>query len=253
MLFSIVWMMVIPAAASGPTKGGSYHPPAVTIITEGAPQDLEIICRLHKANDTVFPTQLQKKTCGWEQQFRLYREAVYGITRWYGNAYDLKDAELVLVSGEKETVIPLPQEITEKLTMNDVLTVHYRTGSITLGPSAWRGPLMLALRLLVVVVAVELLVFRLFRFREKRSLLIVAAVTFVAFGLVNIYTYGWLNSDPRRLILYIIFSLLILVVETLTCISFVEENDRDKTLSAALCGALSASVIHYLMLVFLLV
>lgn len=250
MLFSLVWMMVIPAAAGGPTRGGSYHAPAVTIITENAPRDLEITMNIHRHNGTVVPTQLEKKTRVWEQQFRLYRAGVFGIDQWYGNAYDLKDAELVLVSGGKETVIPLSQELTDRMNYNDILTLDYRAGTVSLGAAVWRGPLMLAMRL-IVVTALEVVIFRLFRYREKRSLLIVAAVTLATFGLLSIYTYNWLNSDPRRLILYILFSIILLTVQTLVFVSSVEENYRDKTLTTTIWASLTALVANYAMLVLL--
>ncbi len=250
MLFCLVWMMVIPAAAGGPTRGGSYHAPAVTIITENAPRDLEITMNIHRNNGTVVPTQLEKKTRVWEQQFRLYRAGVFGIDQWYGNAYDLKDAELVLVSGGKETVIPLSQELTDRMNYNDILTLDYRAGTVSLGAAVWRGPLMLAMRL-IVVTALEVVIFRLFRYREKRSLLIVAAVTLVTFGLLSIYTYNWLNSDPRRLILYILFSIILLTVQTLVFVSSVEENHRDKTLTTTIWASLTALVANYAMLVLL--
>ena len=250
MLFCLVWMMAIPAAAGGPTRGGSYHAPAVTIITENAPRDLEITMNIHRHNGTVVPTQLEKKTRVWEQQFRLYRAGVFGIDQWYGNAYDLKDAELVLVSGGKETVIPLSQELTDRMNYNDILTLDYRAGTVSLGAAVWRGPLMLAMRL-IVVTALEVVIFRLFRYREKRSLLIVAAVTLATFGLLSIYTYNWLNSDPRRLILYILFSIILLTVQTLVFVSSVEENHRDKTLTTTIWASLTALVVNYAMLVLL--
>ena len=246
-LFFLIWAMVLPAGAA---QGGSYHAPAVTILTEGAPSDLEITVNLRTADGTVVPVQLQKKRVAWELQYRLYREAVFSITSWFGNSYDLRDAQLVLTSGGKETVVPLSRELTERMTVNDVLTLHYRTGSIRFGAPGLRGPLMLVLRLLLLAGA-ELLIFRLHGYGDKRTMLIVAGVTLVTFGLFSIYTYGWLNSDPRRLIVYILFSILLVFVQTLCFVSFVDENSRNQTTSTTIRSSLAAIVLQYLLLMVL--
>ena len=246
-LFFLVWAMVIPASAA---QGGSYHAPAVTILTESAPGDLEITMNLRLNDGRIVPTQLQKKRVAWELQYRLYREAVFSVTSWFGNSNDLRGAELVLTSGGNETVVPLPRELTDQMTVNDVLTLNYRSGSIRFGAPGLRSPLMLALRLLILVGA-ELLIFRLHGYGDKRTMLIVAAVTLVTFGLFSIYTYGWLNSDPRRLIVYILFSILLVFVQTLCFVFFVEENTRNQTTSTTIRSSLAACVLQYLALIFL--
>ena len=246
-LFFLVWAMVVPASAA---QGGSYHAPAVTILTEGAPGDLEITMNLHLSDGRIVPAKLEKKRAAWELQYRLYREGVFSVTSWFGNSYDLKGAELVLTSGGKETVVPLSRELTDQMTVNDVLTLNYRSGSVRFGEPMLRGPLMLALRLLILAGA-ELLIFRLRGYGDKRTMLIVAAVTLVTFGLFSIYTYGWLNSDPRRLIVYILFSILLVFVQTLCFVSLVEENTRNQTTGTTLWSSLAASALQYLMLIFL--
>ena len=239
--------MVIPASAA---QVGTYHPPAVTILTNNAPDDLEITMNLHKDNDRVIPTKLEKKCVAWEQQFRLFREGVYSVTAWFGNSFDLKDAELVLTSGGVQTVVPLPQEVTDRMTMNDVLTLDYRSGSVRFGAPLLRGPLMLALRLLVLA-AVELLIFRLYDFRGMNTMLLVAGASLVTFGIFNFYTYSWLNTDPRRIIVYSVFTAVLLFLQTVFLVIFVEENTRNRTTSATFWASLLASVIQYIMLIYL--
>jgi len=246
-LFCLIWASVVPASAA---QGGSYHAPAVTILVENAPDDLEITMNLHKSNDRVIPTKLEKKCVAWEQQFRLFREGVFSVTDWFGNSYDLKDAELVLTSGGKKTVVPLPREVTDRMTMNNVLTLDYRAGSVRFGAPMLRGPLMLALRLLVAV-AVELLIFRLYDYRDRHTVLLVAGVTLVTFGIFNFYTYGWLNTDPRRIIVYIVFTVVLLFLQTMCLVLFVEENTRNRTTSATFWASLLASAVHYFMLLLL--
>ena len=190
--FFVLWMMVVPAHAAM----GSYHPPAVTILTVNAPSDLEISIRLHKRDGTVIPSQLQKKTRLWEQQFRLYREAVYGVTNWYGNDYDLQDSEVVLLSGGQERVIPLPRELTDLTDINNVLVLNYRTGEITLGEPFLRTPLLTLMRV-AVAVGMECLVFYLYHYAEKRTYLLEILVGIVTNGLLHWFTSGNLHTDPR--------------------------------------------------------
>lgn len=246
-LVFVLWMMVIPAHAA---MGGSYHPPAVTLITTNAPADLQITMELHKRDGTIIPTQLQKKTRGWEQQFRLYREAVYGIAQWYGNDYDLKDSRLILSSGGQERVIPLPQELTDLTDMNNVLILNYRTGKVTLGAPVWRMPLLAVIRVLGAVL-VECLIFRLYGYMEKKTFLLVGGVSAVIHGLLFWYTAGWLNFDPRSIVAYLVFLILALFVQVLVFITFVEEYDKNRTFSATTSACLASVAVTTAVMVFL--
>ena len=74
MILLCFWTLAVPVEAAS-----QYHVPAVTILTENAPGDLEIMIRIHRKDGSVVPIFLEKKTRAWEQQFRLYREAGYTI------------------------------------------------------------------------------------------------------------------------------------------------------------------------------
>ena len=206
-LFFLVWAMVVPASAA---QGGSYHAPAVTILVENAPDDLEITMNLHKSNDRVIPTKLEKKCVAWEQQFRLFREGVFSVTDWFGNSYDLKDAELVLTSGGKKTVVPLPRAITDRMTMNNVLTLDYRTGTVRFGEPMLRGPLMLALRLLVAA-AVELLFFRLYDYRDRHTMLLVAGVELARPKIQQVFIDDYLLTGKAGMKVIGVFALAMLL------------------------------------------
>ena len=240
-----LWVFAVPVAAAS-----LYHSPAMTILTENAPRDLEIMIRLHRKDGSEVPIILDKKTKLWEQQFRLYREAGFSIRAWYGNHYDLEDAELILRSGGEERVLAMPREMTDQMSMNDVVMLDYKAGTLSLGDPLWRGMLMMVLRILVAV-AVELLVFRLRKYSDLRTYLAVGLGSLAGFGFMGWYTSGWLNFDVRAIIPFIVLLFLTLTAEILLNLILVEEEPRDKTLVTTVLSFCPAAVLTILMLYFL--
>ena len=240
------WMLALPAEAAS----SLYHTPAVTVITENAPRDLELMIRLQRKDGSVVPIFLEKKTKAWEQQFRLFREAGFSIRNWYGNDYDLEGAELVLRSAEGESVIPLTKELTDQMSMDDVLMLNYKTKTLSLGDPLWRGPLLLALRVLLAV-ALELLVFRLRGYSERRSYLTVTVTGLLAFGLLGWYSSGWLNFDIRAIIPYIILLFLAMTGQTLIHLIVVDEESKDHILVTTLLSYGLAALVNGVSLYFL--
>ena len=232
------------------TVSSTYHPPMLTILTENAPSDLTIEIQLHRRDGAVLPKVLEKKTRIWEQQFRLRREDFITVRSWYGNDYDLKDAELVLRSGGQSTTIRIPQELTEQMRMDDVLMLDYKTGTLSLGNPLWRGGLLLLLRILIAV-GLELLIFRLRGFTDSRSYWAVGIVAFVSIGLLSLFTSGWLNFNNRETIVYFFLSVLILAAQVIALLLCMEERDKDRILTATLYAGLTAIGSNVLWLYFL--
>ncbi len=251
MLVLALLMLAIPVFAAG--MGGSYHPPAVTILTENAPRDLQIKILLHgseKKQAFTVHVDLDKKTRAWEQQFRLYREGVYSFKAWFGNALDLKDAELILTSSDGEKTIPLTQELTDQMSSNDILMLNYKQGTLHLGMPFWRGPLTLILRTLLAA-AIVLLIFRLRGFNEKRTMLLVPLIALAAYGLLNWSTANWLNVDPRSIVTYIIYAMLVFVVQILASVVLLDEDSGDGRLTTTILANLPAMAFNTLALTLL--
>ena len=246
-------MLVIPVGAAG--MGTLYHPPAVTILTENAPKDLQITMTLKTQDvhreDIVIPVKLEKKVRAWEQQFRLYREGVYNVRAWFGNDKDLDGAELILTTGGTKKTVPIPRSITEQMTdtnsYNAVLMFNYKTGEFSLGMPFWRGPLMLILRSLIAA-ALVLLIFRLRSFEEKKTMLIVPLAAVLCYGLLNLSTANWLNTDPRSLVLYILYAILVIFGQVLADVVFLDEDGADSRVSTCLLGNLPAMLFNTLAL-----
>ena len=238
MLALPVWAVLVP-----------YHAPAVTMISENAPRDLEITIVLQHGRHTV-EVPMQKKTVAWEQQYRLFREGVFTIAAWYGNNVDLKGAVLVMTTGGEEKNVPLPPELTDRMTMNDVVIYNYKTGTFHLGDPFWRGPLMMILRILVAV-ALELLIFRLRGFVRGSTFLVAAASTAVTYTPLNLWTGSWLNMDNRAIVPYIVFFFMVMVAQIVINILFAEEESRDKVTETTILGCFAAIISNVLMLTLL--
>lgn len=241
-----LWALALPAAAASTL----YHAPAMTVLTENAPHDLEIMIRLQRKDGEKVPIFLDKKTRAWEQQFRLYREAGFSIRAWYGNSYDLQNAELVLRSGEGERVILMPKELTDRMNIDDVVMLNYKTGRLTLGMPLWRSILPVILRVLIAL-GLELLVFRLRGYTQLRTYLTTGLSALAGFSLLGWYTSGWLNFDVRSIVPFLLLLFLLLAAQLILNLILVDEDARDYTLVTTLRGFAPAAAVTILFLYFL--
>ena len=251
-LLLTLFLMAVPVFAAD--MGRLYHPPALTILTENAPHDLEVTIRLQtlrKRELITVPVEMGKSTRVWEQQFRLYREDVILKDSWFGNAKDLNNAELILHTGGKDEIVPLPKEITERMvgdySYNAVMMFNYKTGKFSLGIPFWRGPLMLILRTLVAA-ALVILIFHLRSFEERKTMLIVLLAALVTYGLLNLSTSNWLNVDPRSLVLYILYAMIVVFVQVLADVVLLDEDAADGRVTTCLLANLPAMAFNSLAL-----
>ena len=232
---TLLVVLMLPTPVHGVQRGVFlvYHPPAVTFLTENAPKDLEIVIHLQRKDGSTVAVTLEKQTRAWEQQFRLYREAAFSVKSWFGNDYDLKDAELVLKSGGSQRTLKLPRELTDQMEMDDTLMLDYQSGSFKLGLPFWRYPGLLILRVLIAAL-LELLVFRLRSYTAARSLVTAFLAGLVLYGLLNWFTKDWLNVDIRILIPFVLVVGLVLLAQILVLVVFIDEDTKDRTMGTAL-------------------
>ncbi len=226
-----------------------YHAPTLTLLSSNAPRDLEMEIHIHRVKSQV-TVPMQKKTVAWEQQYRLFREAVFTISAWYGNNVDLRDAELIMTTGGETKTVVLPRDVTDRMTGNDVLVYNYKKGTFHLGDPFWRGPLMLIMRILVAV-AIEVLFFRLRSFFRGRSLAVAALSTAVTYTPLNLWTYNWLNMDNRAIVPYIVFFFMVMVAQIVINVLFIDEDTRDKVTGVTIQATFCAIVSNVLMLTLL--
>ncbi len=250
-VFAIILMTVILLAIPVEAVLVPFHSPAVTLITENAPRDLEMTMVLQHSKYTV-EVNLPKKTVAWEQQFRLFREGVYTITNWYGNRVDLKGAKIIMTSGGESKTVELSQELTDRMSegVNDILIYDYKHGTFHLGDPFWRGPLMMILRLLVAV-GLELLIFRLRGFVYGSTYLWVSVVGLFTFGHLVYFTRSWLNMDNRSVVPYIVFFFLVMVAQIVAFVLLVEEERQDRITETTVMSCFAGVISNVLMLTLL--
>lgn len=231
LLLTMAMVFTVPAFAAG-----VYHAPVITVVAPFAPGDLEVSVRIVK-KDAVIPVVLESQRRGWEMQYMLRREAVYGITTWYGNAYDFQDAVMIAESGGETKTIPIPAELLSERGGEDYFTLNWRTGRLT-ALSKWRAPALLLMWSLIAMAA-EGLVFYLYGYRSKRSWIVFFLLNLVTQSAHHMLVSG-INVSANRIKVYVLFIPVLFLVEMLAYVMLVDERSRDRTVSFAVVGNLAS-------------
>lgn len=244
LLLAAALFMLVPAA-SAYAAGSRYHPPAVTFVVMNAPKDLSLTLKLIKEGEPVY-AKLDTERRAWESYYRLYRDAVWKIDRWYGNQYDLKDAVLIVESGGTEKTIPVPSEQLSERELNDYLVLDLKRGSLSFGLPFWRAPLLILMRMAVTILA-ECLIFYLYGYRMRRSWKIFLAVNLVTSLALNIMIRNWLNVNQQYFLGYAYALLLLPVGEIVAYVLLLDEQSRDRCINCTLWGNIASALLHIVM------
>jgi len=206
----------------------TIQPPVITVLVNGAPRDLELTV-LIKNEGRIVPARMEKERRGWESCYRIYRENVFDVKAWYGNAHDLEDAVIVAASGGVKKEIPLLREGLSK-GRDDYFTLNWKTGALSVGIPSWRAPVLAVMRILGGIL-IEAVVFYLYGFREKKTWLLLIAVNIVTLGIWSWIVSGWLNALRQNLVWLILAEVLMFLAELFVVLTFVDEKDRNHTVS----------------------
>ena len=223
LLLAVTLFSVLPAGA---WAVGPYQPPTLTVVVLGAPKGTEMSVTLRR-DEEQFHSPLECERRLWENCYRLYRAGVWQIKDWYGNAYDFRDAELVLKNSEGEKRVPIPEGLLQPRGFNEVLTLHYRTGELCYGLPAWRAPLLIGIRLAAVLL-IEGLFFYLKGFRDRKSWLLFTLINVLIHGGLNIYCSGWINVNPDMYAVFFIVVFISFLVEIAGFLLLVDEYGSDR-------------------------
>lgn len=172
-LFSFLLAFLLILVSPISVSANSAEPPSMTIIVEGAPDDVTLTLEL--IVEPEYEARVQKAQKNWEVYFRLYYHDSFASGK-------LDGAVIRVESSEKSFTCPLPAEITKKY--NNLLTLDFESQTLTIGQRWWRQPVLTAVRITMTLL-VEGLIFFAFGFRRKRS--------WILFFAVNLLTQGWLN------------------------------------------------------------
>ena len=170
-LFSFILALLLILALPVSVSANSAEPPGMTIIVEGAPEDITLTLEL--TVEPEYEIRIHKAQKNWEVYFHLYYYLEHGT---------LDGAVIRVESSEKSFTCPVPEGVSSGY--NNLLTLNFETQTLTLGQRWWRQPLLTAVRITLTLL-VEGLIFFAIGFRSKRS--------WIVFLMVNLITQGWLN------------------------------------------------------------
>ena len=228
---------------------GPYQPPTLTVVVLGAPAGTEMSVILHKG-DEVFHSPIECERRAWESYYRIYRAGVWQIKDWYGNAYDFKDAELLIKNSEGEKLIPIPDGLLQPRGFDETITLRYDSGTLSYGLPVWRSPLLVGIRVLVALL-IEGIFFFFKGFTEKKSWLVFFLINIVIHGALNVFCNGWINVNPS---IYAVFYLVVFVsflLETAGFLMLVDEYSSDRIISYLVPANLCSHAVNLLLMNYL--
>ncbi len=206
---------------------GPYYarPPALTFLVYGAPEGTQMRIVMHRGGkDFSVPVELEKRL--WEKQYRLYRESVWQVREWFGNAYDFKDAELIFIDSTGERHVPLPQSMLTPRADEEYYTYYYGSGTLKYGLALWRAPVLMSIRVLLALL-IEAFFFYRADYYFRRSWVRFLLINILVHGLLALLCNGWINIQPGAYALYFVALFLGFTLETVLFVLFVDEQDSN--------------------------
>ncbi len=232
-LYAVLLLLAAFPAEAFASGAGGYRFPTITVLAYHAPADLEIRVEVQKNGESV-PETTQRSRRAWELSFRLYREDVFRANSFKGNDRDFAGSVLLCRSGGEERRIPIPQSCLTDGGSRDVMTLDCQSWTLSPGLPAWRGPLILGMRVLMVIL-VQALLFLVMGYREWRSWLCLVGVNLATQIPLNLLLNRriWVNDTNWHSAVFmgVLLGLLLLVLaaETMVMALVVKEQDRDRT------------------------
>ena len=225
------------------------RPPTLTLLVYGAAEDTELRVIMHRGGKTYdIPFEHERRL--WEDQYRLYREAVWQFREWYGNAYDFKDAELVFTNASGQWRVPIPDGMLTERADEEYLTYYCRSGRLRYGLALWRAPLLMSIRVLLAIL-IESFFFYRAGYCLRKIWISFVLINVVTHGLLALLCNGWINVQPGSFALYYIALFLAFVLETVLFVLIVNEQDSNRAASF-LAKANAVSLLATFLLIFVL-
>lgn len=217
-------LLLTAALCAVPVSANSAEPPGLTVLVLSPPEELELFLRVSEQERV----KLEKKSKLWEDYYQLYHSMSPGDMTLGG-------LSLMGRGSGTEKSFALPRGLFSKY--NNLVTLDWKSGSVSLGQPAWRTPLLVALRVGLTLL-IEGAVFWLMGYRKKGSLML--------FLLVNLVTQTGLNlmingPDLRGywFLGFLLAEIVIIALETAVYLGWLKEREKAR---AAIFG-LSANVL----------
>lgn len=227
-LYAVLLLLAAFPATAYASGASTYHPPAITVVSYNAPEDLEIQVEMVK-NGERFPVSTVREQRAWELSFRLYREGIFRSNTFWGNEKDFAGSVLLCQSGGEERRVPIPQEYLTPGGNKDVMTLDCESWTLRPGLPFWRGPASMAERMLLIL-AVKALLFLLMDYKQLGSWLSFLGVNLATQFFLNYSFYNMMWVDDLNLYSAIFIGLLVvLLAEILLLVLLVQENNKNRT------------------------
>ena len=213
------------------TFANSAEPPGFTIIVLNSQEKLFLSLQLPNHNIADMRV-VEGERKGWEKYYRLY----YHFSS--PQIKDLKDAVLVVKSGEKSFQCVLPDETFREY--NNILTLDMQSETLTMGQAPLRVPVLVAMRI-VLTLLIEASIFLIFGFRQKRSWLVFAAVNLITQAGLNVMLTGP-DLSNYWIFGYLFCEIVVILVEMIAFLNLVKEFNK-RRLALYVITANTASLI----------
>lgn len=226
LLIAAALFTALPTEAMAALEHVYARPPALTFLVYGAPKDTQMRIIMHRRGET-FSVPVELETRLWEKQYRLYRESVWQIREWFGNAYDFKDAELVFIDGSDERHVPIPDGLLTPRADEEYLSYYFRSGKLAYGLPLWRAPLLMSIRILLALV-IEAFFFYRAGYLLRSSWIKFFCINIITHGLLALMCNGWINIQPGAYALFFIALFLAFTLEMVLFLLIVDEQDSNR-------------------------
>jgi len=205
-----------------PVSANSAEPPGLTVLVVSPPDELRVSLAFEGGERAQLPEQ--KKV--WESYYTFYyhNEELFGA--------DLSEAELVFSDGGEERICPLP--VASFSHYNNLVTLDWASGTVTLGQPAWRTPVLVALRVMLTLL-IEGCVFWLMGYRKKSSWLVFLGVNLATQTALNLFITGP-NLAGYWFIGFVLGEILIFAAETAVYLVCLKEREKARAAICALLG-----------------
>lgn len=236
-------------------RANSAEPPAVTILVNNAPEDLQLTLSFPPDahwpdGKTEVPIKMKSSQSGWESYYRFYYSQMR-TGSFYDSVNYLEGVTITAFTGGQEQVFALPQRPTDDAgrgQYNLLLTLNLEQGTLSWNNPMGRVVLLISLRLGLTLL-LEGLVFFACGYRARRSWLVFLLTNLITQGLLNwmLLGTGW----NFAMLFYIVGEVLVFAAEMLVFALLVRERGRGAAVLTAFLTNLVSLTLGGILLAFL--
>lgn len=204
----IITVLLISLSVVFPCFGNSAEPPSILIIVPNAPDDLEISI---DSNGSIYEPQGEiNKTI--EKYYTFYSNE---LTK-------SNDYKFIVKSNDENFEVNLDETMNN---YNNIFTLNLKNHSLTKGKLVSRS-IFLVLTRLILTLAIEALIFWMFRFKEKKSWCIFLVINLITQGALNLWLNGFSPLGSYMVLSLIFGEVFVFLAEIMGFLTLCKEHGR---------------------------